>query len=333
MRYNKIYPNLKSRISWWGIKILPRLNHENEGCRRFFTASDGVGAHYIRKGISGWRLDVADELSDSFLDEFSRSVKQASQNDALIIGEVWENAATKVAYGKRRRYLRGGQLDSVMNYPFRTAVLDFVIKRDADTLADTLKSIYSSYPKAVCDCLMNILGTHDTERVLTVFGKGSAAVENGRGSELANKRLDAEDQKKAITALKLASAIQFTVYGVPSVYYGDEAGVEGYRDPFCRMPYPWGRENVELLEHYRMLGRIREQNRDVLATGEFLVKIARGGLIAYSRRSVSGEILVIANAGGRAESYELCGNWRDLIKGKSYCGRVGARSFAILRKE
>ena len=318
--------------SWWGIKILPRLDHENEACRRFFTAKDGVGAHYIKKGIAGWRLDVADELSDKFLDEFTESVKSQSGGEGIVIGEVWENAAVKIAYGNRRRYLRGGQLDSVMNYPFRTAVLDFVIKRNATALADTLKSIYSSYPKTVCDSLMNILGTHDTERILTVLGKQSAQVDNSRGSELAKKRLGDDERKRAVNMLKLASAVQFTVYGVPSVYYGDEAGVEGYRDPFCRLPYPWGREDSELLAHYKDLGNLREQNRDVLADGEFFVKYAKSGLIVYSRRSENGEICVIANAGGRSASYCLDGEWRDLLNGDNYRGSIGALNFAILRK-
>ncbi|MBE6592368.1 MAG: glycoside hydrolase family 13 protein [Ruminococcaceae bacterium] len=318
--------------SWWGIKILPRLDHANESCRRFFTDKDGVGAHYIKKGIAGWRLDVADELSDEFLDEFCDSVRSASGGEAVVIGEVWENAATKIAYGKRRRYLRGGQLDSVMNYPFRNAVLDFVIKRNANALADTLKSIYSSYPKCVSDSLMNILGTHDTERILTVLGKQDAAVCSDAGSMLAKKQLDEEERRKAAEMLKLASALQFTVYGVPSVYYGDEAGVEGYRDPFCRRPYPWGREDGELLAHYRMLGAIRVQNRDVLADGEFSLKHAKGGLIVYSRRSNSGEICVIANAGGRSSGYKLDGEWRDLVSGETYRGSVGALSFSILRR-
>jgi glycosidase len=319
--------------SWWGIKILPRLNHENENCRRFFTSKDGVGAEYIKKGVAGWRLDVADELSDEFLDEFAHSVKGASGDEAVIIGEVWENAATKVAYGKRRRYLRGGQLDSVMNYPLRKGILSFVIKKDAQAFADVLKSIYSLYPKSVCDSLMNILGTHDTERVLTVLGKQSAEVTVATGSELAAKRLDPDQRERAIRALKLAATLQFTVYGVPSIYYGDEAGMEGYRDPFCRLPYPWGREERELLEYYRALGRLREDNRDVLGEGDFSVVHAKSGLIVYRRESESGEICVVANAGGRAAVYELEGEWLDLMGGELYSGKIAPQSAKILRRQ
>ncbi len=317
---------------WWGIKIMPRLNHENESCRRFFTDKNGVGAHYIKKGIAGWRLDVADELSDSFLNEFCASVKKESNGEAVVIGEVWENAAEKIAYGKRRSYLRGSQLDSVMNYPLRTGILDFVLRRDAGRLGDTLKSIYSSYPKAVCDSLMNILGTHDTERVLTVFGKGTSDVCWDSGSELATRRLDEKQLNIAIKRLMLASVIQYTVYGVPSVYYGDEAGVEGYHDPFCRLPYPWGRENQKLREHYERLGRLRQDEQRLFADGKFKMLSAKGSTVAYTRYNEDSEICIIANAGRTKVDYELDGEWINLLTQKPYGTSVAATSAVILKK-
>ncbi len=317
---------------WWGIKIMPRLNHENEECRRFFTAKDGVGAKYIKRGVAGWRLDVADELSDDFLDEFCASVRDESNGEAVVIGEVWENAAEKIAYGKRRKYLRGEQLDSVMNYPLRTGILEFVLRRDAGRLADTLKSIYSCYPKAVCDSLMNILGTHDTERVLTVFGKGSSDVCWDSGSELATRRLDERQKTVAIKRLMLASAVQYTVYGVPSVYYGDEAGVEGYRDPFCRLPYPWGRENKKLMAHYEWLGRLRTENRDIFADGTFELLSAKGGVIAYKRCNDNDEICIIANAARTSTVYALEGEWQNMLTGDIFTSSIPGISAVVLRK-
>ncbi len=329
---NTSAPEDESYECWWGIKIMPRLNHQNEKCRRFFTGEDGVGARYIRRGIGGWRLDVADELCDEFLDEFSASVKRESNGDGIVIGEVWENAAEKIAYGKRRRYLRGGQLDSVMNYPLRNGILDFVLNKDSKMLGNVLKSLYSCYPKPVCDCLMNILGTHDTERVLTVLGKGTRDVCWDTGSEVATRRLDEKDYAKAVRKLMLASAVQYTVYGVPSLYYGDEAGLEGYRDPFCRMPYPWGRENAKLLAHYRTLGKLREENRELFAHGYFKLLSDEGGVVAYTRTLGKSEICVIANATGRRAEYALGGEWTDMLNGGSYDGSVGAVGFVILKK-
>ena len=318
--------------SWWGIKILPRLNHANESCRRYFTGDDGVGAEYIKQGIAGWRLDVADELPDSFLDEFCETVKKQSNGEAVIIGEVWENATEKVAYGKRRKYLRGSQLDSVMNYPLRKGIMRFVLDGDSEFLSDILQSIYSTYPKTVCDSLMNILGTHDTERALTVFGKCDDETCDEAGSVLASRRLSAEDREKAIRKMKLATAIQFTVYGVPSVYYGDEAGIEGYRDPFCRMPYPWGREDGELVELYRMLGKMREENRNIFAEGEFSVTYVDDAIIAYNRKYQNEEICIVANAACYAQILILPGKWRLIDSGKRFDGTVDACSAIILKR-
>ena len=318
--------------SWWGIKILPRLNHANDECRRYFTGKNGVGAEYIKQGIAGWRLDVADELSDSFLDEFCEAVKEASNGEAIIIGEVWENATEKVAYGKRRKYLRGGQLDSVMNYPLRKGIMRFVLEGDAEFLSDVLKSIYSTYPKTVCDSLMNILGTHDTERALTVFGKKNDETCDDSGSALASRRLSPEDRADAIRKMKLATAIQFTVYGVPSVYYGDEAGVEGYRDPFCRMPYPWGKEDSELVELYRTLGKIREQNREIFAMGDFKIIKVSDSLIAYTREANGKQICIIANASNESASFELSGRWYSLLDGKLFDGKIEPCSAVILKR-
>ncbi len=318
--------------SWWGIKIMPRLKHNVEDCRRYFTGKDGIGAKYIKRGISGWRLDVADELCDDFLDEFCSSVKNESHGDAIIIGEVWENAVEKISYGERRKYFRGRQLDSVMNYPLRSGILDFILKKDAEQLGDVLISIYSTYPKAVCDSLMNILGTHDTERVLTVFGKSSSEVCWDNGSELAHRRLSQKERELAVKRLMLASSIQYTVYGVPSLYYGDEAGLEGYHDPFCRMPYPWGREDEKLMAHYRCLGRLRKEHRSVFAKGEFKLLRASKGVLAYTRYNKYEKICVIANATRTKAEYPLEGEWQNLLSGKPYTGSVSAASCVILKK-
>ena len=316
---------------WWGISILPKLNHANDSCRRFFTdEQSGVCARYVRAGIGGWRLDVADELSDCFLDELRVAVKGASDGEAIIIGEVWENAAEKVAYSQRRRYLRGAQLDSVMNYPLRNGVLAFLVDKDAEMLADILKSIYASYPKCVCDSLMNLLGTHDTERILTVLGDAGEDVSDLSCRELEQKRLTAAQKERGIALQKLAATIQYTVYGVPSVFYGDEAGIEGYGDPFCRRSFPWGRENGDLLEHYTRLGKIRAEH-SIFADGEFCVEYASGTLIAYRRYSDNGQITVVVNASDAPATYSVPYRAVDLLTGREYSGVVPPLSALILK--
>lgn len=299
---------------WWNIDILPRLNHKNEACRRYFTGEEGILAHWMERGVDGWRLDVADELSNEFLEELRDVVKKKTNNEGLIIGEVWENAADKVAYGNRRRYLLGRQLDSVMNYPFRNAVLAFVRDGDAETFYHILTETYASYPREVSHNLMNLLGTHDTARILTLLGDG------GKGQSLSNDTLahltlTAEERANAITLLKLASVLQFTVFGVPSIYYGDEAGVEGYGDPFCRKPFPWGREDADLLSHYRALGKLRHEH-PVLSRGEFRFVEHDATSFAFERADENERIVVLANM-GEAHTFTLLGNYQNALTGKA----------------
>ena len=275
----KSFPD--SYDAWWDIEILPRLNPESKSCRQFLAGKGGVAETYIKKGIGGWRLDVADELTNEFLDLLNATVKHASDNEGIVIGEVWENAADKIAYGKRRRYFRGNQLDSVMNYPLRNAILSFVLDGDAEAFYNGVTEIYASYPKEVSDALMNVLGTHDTERILSVLG--GADIDTEDNAKLSQYRMPKDQRDRGIALLKMASILQFTLYGVPSIFYGDEAGLEGGHDPFCRMPYPWGREEKELLSHYKKLGAIRQEN-PVFRHGEFRFLWVGETSFAYERR-------------------------------------------------
>lgn len=296
----KNYPN--EYESWWGIPIMPKLNHKNLECRRFFTGADGVCAHYVKKGISGWRLDVADELCDEFLDELRASVKEGSAGEAVVIGEVWENAADKVAYGNRRRYFQGKQLDSVMNYPIRSGILAFVRDGWADLFYNVLTELYGSYPRAVSDSLMNLVGTHDTERILTVLGSESEDFDRPN-AELATATLPPERRETAVRRLKLASLLQFTVFGIPSLYYGDEVGMEGYHDPFCRRPFPWHEvegdalspDRADILAHYRALGELRKS--PVFHAGDFRILDHGEHHIVYERVSGEERMVIAAHRG------------------------------------
>ena len=317
---------------WWNVKIMPRLRHDREECRRYFTAPDGIGARYIKRGVDAWRLDVADELNDDFLDEFRSSVKAASGGEAIVLGEVWENAADKQAYGVRRRYLQGKQLDSVMNYPLRNGILGFVLHGDGQMLYDILTEIYSSYPRQVCDALMNLLGTHDTERILTVLADADTDIMTN--TELAEFRLTNEQRSIARKRLMLASVLQYTVYGTPSLYYGDEAGIEGGRDPFCRMPFPWGCEDNGLLEHYRRLGELRK-NESVYAGGEFEILDFGDGYFAFARFDDKDRIVTLINAGQGDRAFSVPVMYKNVMTNEHVCDNVMLKpmEFAILKEE
>ena len=278
--------------SWWGIEILPSINTRHPDYRRFIAGENGVVRHYLRKGISGWRLDVADELSEELLYDIRRAARE-EKRDALVLGEVWEDASNKVAYGKLRRYFWGSQLDAVMNYPVGNGIADYLLTGSAKPLFATLKRLYAHYPKAVSDVNMNLLGTHDTERILT---KLSGVGENGRTEDaLANARLSPDEYARAKARLCAAWLMLSTVPGVPTIFYGDEAGMEGYHDPFNRRPYPWGREDREIRNFYQKINTLR-LSESVYRDGFFaLSENLPDGVIAYTRFTENEAITTVIN--------------------------------------
>lgn len=322
--YFKEFPD--SYECWWDIEILPKMNLSNPETHHYFVGKGGIVDRYTRMGVRGWRLDVVDEVPDAFLDELCMRVREATKGEGVVIGEVWENAADKIAYGKRRRYFRGGQLDGVMNYPVRTGLISFVRDGDAPALCRVLREIWGSYPPSVSHSLMNLLSTHDTERILTVLG-GAPDDGSRTNAELREVRLTPDEKKTAICRLRMAAALQFTLFGVPSVFYGDEAGLEGYHDPFCRRPYPWGEENEELLRFYRKLGGIRQQN-PVLAEGDFAILREEENAIAFERKDERGHLIVAANRGEAPLELMLPAGAKELLSGRKNSGRV-----AVLRDE
>ncbi len=240
---------------WWNFDTLPTVNKLDPGFVEYIiTGQDSVIAHWLRLGCDGFRLDVADELPSEFLLLLKQQLRKL-RPDALLLGEVWEDASNKVAYGKRCRYFVDGTLDSVMNYPFRTAILNFLRDRDGGrALEETVMTLAENYPRDVFLSNMNMLGTHDTVRIMTALADDF----EGSREQQAKRHLSPQLQALALERLRMASLLQYTLPGSPSLYYGDEAGMEGHKDPFNRRPYPWGRENQQLLEHYRVLGSLRK---------------------------------------------------------------------------
>ncbi len=275
------YPD--SYECWWGIKILPRVKSDSYEYLDFIC--EQVVPKWMSAGVRHWRLDVADELSDRFLDRFSERVHEASP-DACIVGEVWEDASDKVSYGRRRRYLSSGQLSSVMNYPLRNAVISYVLNGECELLRRATEGLYRRYPKHVSDSLMNFLGTHDTERALTVFG--DSAYGELSNAELAVRRMSDVERERAVQRLIEAYAIICALPGVPCVFYGDEAGVEGYRDPFCRKTFPWKAADARLTEEYRRLGRFR-QSEALLRDASFELVTLDAESLSFVRRGIHGE--------------------------------------------
>lgn len=270
--------------SWWGVDALPNVDELDQGYLNYMiNDKDSVVNKWSSLGISGWRLDVADELPDEFIKRFKAALKKADP-DSVLIGEVWEDASNKLSYGERRTYLLGEELDSTMNYPFRDTFVDFLLGRiDSRDARLEMMKIYENYPLHHFYSLMNLIGTHDIPRILTILGESPD--ENGL-SQYEKEKFKLEDEKLqlAIKRLKLLTLIQMTFPGIPSIYYGDEAGLEGYTDPINRKTYPWGEENKEILEWYKKITKIRSKH-DVLKTGTFEILDLEGDIFGYIRRT------------------------------------------------
>jgi glycosidase len=237
-----------------------------------------------------------------------RTAVKVEKSDALLLGEVWEDASNKCSYGCRRPYLNGNQLDSVMNYPFANALIDYIQHGCAQRFVEKLLSILENYPPPSIHTLMNHIGTHDTVRAITLLAGGTA--NNTCENKRAMPKLDASQRKKGLTLMKLISAIQFTLPGVPSIYYGDEVGLEGGQDPFNRACYPWGHEDTQLLEHYKSLGFIRKIC-PALIDGDFEELMSCGDCLAFARNGRGNSVLTVANRGETEIDFTLNKKWND----------------------
>ena len=277
--------------AWWGIKNLPAVNERNESYVNYIiTGENSIVRRWLRAGASAWRLDVADELPDEFIFAI-RAVMQQDFPDAYLLGEVWEDGTTKVAYSKRRRYLLGGGLHGLMNYPFRTALLSYLAGTSgAEDFRDAMETIRENYPSPAFYGAMNFLSTHDTPRAINAI----LDPRDGDRTDLAQRHFTQEQLREGRQRLKLAAFLQFMLPGMPCIYYGDEAGMTGYRDPFNRKFYPWGREDGNLVSFYRSLARVKK-SAPALRSGTVLVLEAGGGRLLLLRQSVEGSVAVCCN--------------------------------------
>ena len=251
---------------WWGFDTLPEVRKEEPSYVEYIlTGPKAVAQGWLRKGASAWRLDVADELPMPFLRALRHSVK-AVRPDAAVLGEVWEDASNKVAYGALRSYVLGDTLDSVMNYPLREALIEFLLGHwDAGKVKRRLDALQENYPKAFFYSLMNLLGSHDRARILSVLAEcGGESLQRDQRADLY-----LSSAQRALGGLRVRLMLRFiaALPGMPCIYYGDEAGMEGTADPYCRAAYPWGREDEAQLAFFRA-ELLRRRAMPVLVCGE-----------------------------------------------------------------
>ena len=313
---------------WWGFKDLPEVDECNPAWQeKIIKGKDSVVRQWLRRGASGWRLDVADELPDPVL-RLIRLAAKEEKPDAPIIGEVWEDAVIKESYGGRRDYALGNSLDSVMNYPFRTAVLDFLHFRiDARGLRDFLRAQRMNYPEPMYYCLMNLLGSHDVERLKSALSTDVMIKSLPREEQL-KIPFGEERLARAVRLEKLGAALQFVLPGVPSIYYGDEQGMEGVGDPFNRAVFREG--DKELHEYYVNLSALRNSD-PVFAEGKAFFGVSSGNVLTvlrYDAQRTDGSVfLTVIN---RGEEERFCADLGCVGLGV-YRGTIGKECAETIR--
>jgi 4-alpha-glucanotransferase len=279
---------------WWKNLSLPNVNEMHPSYVEYIlTGENSIVKRWLKRGIKGWRLDVADELPDEFI-KILKEETYKQDSDSIVLGEVWEDASNKESYGELRKYFLGDELDSVMNYPFRTVFIDFILgKIGGEQALRSMMSLYENYPKEYYYASMNHIGTHDTVRALTIFGEGPKEYKI-EDDEAYNYELPVKNYKCAIKRMKLISFIQAIFPGVPCIYYGDEAGMQGFRDPYCRGTYPWGKEDKELIEWYKKIFKFRETS-EVLKKGSWYAYKCEGSIFSIIREYEGEKLLCAVN--------------------------------------
>lgn len=300
------YPNKYE--CWWGIDNQPNVNElEPSYVEYMVKGENSIIKKWMDIGASGWRLDVADELPDEFIKMIKSKMKEVN-SESVLIGEVWEDASNKVSYSSKREYFYGEELDSVTNYPFREILINFVkgyIK--SDKLKKRFMSLYENYPIENFYSCMNVLGTHDTERILSVL-----------------------DNK--IYLMKLIVGLQMTFPGVPIIYYGDEAGLEGGKDPDNRKTYPWGNENKEILDLYKLFINIRN-NEEALKKGNFKFYDTDLDVCVYERTFNNEKVIVAVNTSEEVKilnNISLEGRYFDLLNDNKEFERLNNNNILTL---
>nr|WP_263326390.1 alpha-amylase family glycosyl hydrolase [Neobacillus sp. Marseille-Q6967] len=288
--------------AWWGFDSLPEIKSipgkavdyaselNNEQFANYIMYDeDSAAKTWLNRGASGWRLDVANEVDTEFWREFRDELKTGKKDEPLILGEIWDDAS---------EYFLGDLYDSVMNYRFRGALIDYLKNGNAEGAEDQLNAVYEDYPKEAFYALMNLMGSHDTPRAAFVLGNGTDSFERAE--------LDQNYQHQlGIQRLKLASILQMGYAGAPTVYYGDEAGVTGSKDPDDRRTYPWGKEDKELVKHYQAIGKVRTNYHDLFSYGDLNHLYAKGDVLAFSRSDKKNAAIVITNRGNEEKTVEL----------------------------
>ena len=299
--YRKIYGS-DGKLNfdyWFGFKNMPQCDGLNPKWINYITGVNGVIDKWFSLGIDGLRLDVADELLDSFIYDIRKACRR-NKDEFIIIGEVWKNAMRQ-----NRNYVSPDHMDTVMNYLQSDAMLRYFKYSDTYKFGYVLDDIAREYPDRAKKTLMNFASTHDTSRGISILGNYEAFSPNNeyawdlnKGLDLSyikNFRLSKVAYERAKELLKLYNFTLCFMPGIFSIFYGDEVGVQGLGNILNRKAYPWGREDLELLGHYREIGRIRAKESFLEDASTPKVLELNNNMFMFERESSDGKILTAVN--------------------------------------
>ena len=293
---------------WWGITVTPTVSQRAKSFREMIAGKKGIIEKWTKLGVKGWRLDVVDELREDFVKDIRKAVKK-NNSQAVLIGEVWEDASNKVAYSYRRHYFQGEELDGVMNYPFKEATLAYALGGSADSFIETVSAIVENYPRQSLDTTMNLIDSHDTARALSVLsGIDMSSTDKAYRRDF---RMSGDIYELARKRLILASAIQFMLPGIPSIFYGDERGMQGYEDPLCRRTVDWNNCDEEIFAHYKKLGSIRKKYNAQMRGDTYFERA--DGLLVLCRNSGKKIIKTVVNNTDSVKTYYCENIKKDLL--------------------
>lgn len=342
--YNWYKKNSKGNFEyWWGFKNLPVCDGNNKEWQKYIYGKNGIIDQWFRLGIDGLRLDVADELTDDFIENIRIAVKR-NNKDGFILGEVWENAITKEKDGVQRKYLLGKGLDSVMNYPFTNAILKYIRFGDFQNFKNTIEEIKKQYPKEALQSVMNSLSTHDITRALTTLTSNKIKENNqliwdvnkSRKWQFENNNLKPDMYDEGKKKLKLATIIQYLLPGNSCIYYGDEIGMFGYKDPFNRQCFEWDNIDTELYNFFVELGKIKTEN-SFLASADIRIIEANENVLIFERNSKNEAILVVINRTNKKQSVTIPTNYleksKELLNQNYKKNILGKYGYVILKNQ
>ena len=304
--------------SWWGINERPNVNSMKKSYVDYIIESDNsIIKRWIDFGSSGWRLNVIDELPDEFIELIRKRMQEISK-DTVLLGDIWDDASNKISYSKRRKYLQGKEVQAVTNYPLRECLINFTKGYiTSNRFKQRIMSLYENYPRESFYGNINVVGTNDTERILTVLDEN-------------------------FELLKLLVVIQFTLPGVPLIYYGDEIGLKGGKEPDNRKSYPWGKENKELIDFYKVVANIRNSENS-LKKGDLNIYETDSSVFAFERNYENEKIIVLVNVSNEQKlikDINLNGYYANLFNDNEKYKFIGENSiisvfpnnFKVLRK-